>query len=335
MITSDTQSVRSLSRFRRTPALRALRRETFLSPSDFIQPLFIVEDPQHAGPISSLPGVSRLALTELDGAIDQIVAAGIRGVLLFGIPAAKDDDGLHAAAPDGIIPRAVRIIKVRDPGLAVMTDVCLCQYTSHGHCGILDSDHNINERTLDVLARIACAHAAAGSDVVAPSGMLDGSVARIRASLDSAGYNITAVLSYAVKYASAFYGPFREAARSSPGFGDRRSHQLDPANAREAQAEATQDLAEGADAVIVKPAGPSLDIIAHLRLALPTAHIAAYQVSGEYAMIAAAAERGWIDERAAIMESLITIKRAGAGMIITYSAIRAARWATEEWGTRP
>jgi porphobilinogen synthase len=333
MITHNGQRARSLTRLRRTPALRALRRETRLDPADLVQPLFVVEDPRHAGPVASLPGVSRLALAQLPRAVDDIVDAGVRGVLIFGVPKAKDDEGTHAESPGGIVPQAVEAIKRHAPALAVITDVCLCQYTSHGHCGIIDDRGGFDGRTLDIIARAAAAHAAAGADIVAPSGMFDGSVAAIRAELDADGHDHAGILSYAVKYASALYGPFRHAAQSSPAFGDRRSHQMDPAIAREALAEAAQDLAEGADAIMVKPAGPSLDVIALLRTAMPEAVLAAYQVSGEYAMIAAAAERGWIDERRAILESLTVIKRAGAEMIISYSAARAARWLQEDRST--
>jgi porphobilinogen synthase len=332
MIEQTQHSLRALTRLRRTPALRTLRRETRLAPADLIQPVFVVENPAQAEPIHSLPGVSRLTLDDLKRVAENTLSAGVPAVLLFGIPADKDNDGSSAAAEDGIIPEAVRAIKRHAPQLAVITDVCLCQYTTHGHCGILAESGGFDDRTLQSIARAAAAHAAAGADIVAPSGMFDGSVAAIRAELDSQGFTTTAILSYAVKYASALYGPFREAAHSAPAFGDRRSHQMDPANGREALAEAAQDIAEGADAIMVKPAGPSLDVIARLRAAIPEAVIAAYQVSGEHAMIAAAAERGWIDGPRAILESLITIKRAGADTIITYSATTAARWLRESEG---
>jgi porphobilinogen synthase len=331
----DEQAARSLTRLRRTPALRALRRETRLAPADLVQPLFVVEDESLAGPIPSLPGVTRLGLDELRAQVDEIVHSGVRGVLLFGVPREKDECGSHAEAYDGIVPRAVETIKRHAPDLAVITDVCLCQYTSHGHCGVPDGRGGFDERTLEVVARTAASHAAAGVDIVAPSGMFDGSVAAIRAELDADGHREVGILSYAVKYASALYGPFRDAARSAPSAGDRKSHQMDPANAREALAEASQDLAEGADAIMVKPAGPSLDVIARLRAEIPSAVIAAYQVSGEHAMIAAAAERGWLDHRSATLESLTVIKRAGADFIITYSATRAARWLRETGEAQP
>lgn len=334
MITTDTSEVRRLNRLRRTDALRALRRETRLAPADFVQPLFIAEDAHGQAPITSLPGITRLGLDDLDRVIDDVAASGVRAVLLFGLPAEKDDMGSSAWAEDGVIPQAVTRIKRRVHGLAVITDVCLCQYTSHGLCGLPDAAGRFDERTLEVTGAIAAAHAAAGADLVAPSGMHDGGVKTIRSALDNAGFGHTGILSYAVKYASAFYGPFREAARSAPKHGDRRSHQMDPGNGREALAEAAQDFTEGADAIIIKPAGPSLDVIARLRSEFPSAVLAGYQVSGEYAMLAAAAERGWLDERPALMESLTAIKRAGADFIITYAAVRAARWAAEELGVQ-
>lgn len=336
MIThAQHNDIRRLGRLRRTDALRTLFRDTRLAPADFIQPVFVVENPADAGRVASMPAVRRLTLADLPAQIDEITRAGVRGVLVFGIPAHKDAVGTAAHASDGIVARAVESICDHAPELAVLTDVCLCQYTNHGHCGVLGDDGVENDATLEILGRIAVSHAAAGAHVVAPSGMMDGSVAAIRRALNAAGFGETAILSYAVKYASAFYGPFRDAAHSAPTSGDRRSHQMDSANGREALAEARQDLSEGADAIMVKPAGPSLDVIARLRDALPETRLAAYQVSGEYAAIAAAAAHGWIDERAALLESLTAIKRAGAGTIITYAAVRAAHWVKEDQEARP
>lgn len=328
------QNVRRLGRLRRSPALRSLVRETRLSREDLIQPLFVVERADDSGPIDSLPGVRRHALHELDRAVDDLTVAGVPGVLVFGVPAFKDEQGSAAWDADGVVPQAVRRIKARAPHLAVITDVCLCQYTSHGQCGLVDAGVIDNDLTIEAIARVAVAHADAGADVVAPSGMMDGGVGAIRRGLDAHGHGEVAILSYAAKFASAFYGPFRDAVHSAPRSGDRRSHQMDPANAREAIREAVQDIAEGADIVMVKPAGAYLDVIARVKRELGAGMggvpIAAYQVSGEHAMIAAAAANGWIDERAAILESLIAIKRAGADMIITYSASRVARWLTED-----
>lgn len=335
MISNARSQTRKLGRFRRVEALRAIFRETRLAPADFVQPIFVAENPRNAGPIASLPGVSRYALRELPAHARAISESGVRGVLLFGLPDAKDEHGSEAFASHGIVPRAVESIKEHAPALAVITDVCLCQYTSHGHCAVLDGRGISRDATLETLGRAAVVHAAAGADVVAPSGMMDGGVAAIREALDDAGFAETGILSYAAKFASALYGPFRDAAQSAPARGDRRGHQIDPANGVEAIAEARQDIAEGADAVIVKPAGPSLDVIARLRDAAPGFPIVGYQVSGEHAMIAAAAAQGWIDERAAILESLVAIKRAGASAIITYSAARAARWITESGGNQP
>ncbi len=325
---TDTRapSFRVLTRLRRTDALRSLRRETQLAPEDLVQPIFVTEDERDAGPVPSLPGISRIALREVGPVVDEIAASGIRGVLIFGIPRAKDESGDSAHDPQGVVPRAVESIKRRNPDLAVTTDVCLCQYTTHGHCGVAAGAPGLDRRTLEALGKTALAHAAAGADLVAPSGMFDGTVHTIRAALDANGFGQVGILSYAVKYASALYGPFRDAAASAPTSGDRRSHQIDPANAREALAEARGDVDEGADAIMVKPAGPSLDVIARLRSAMPELALAAYQVSGEYAMIAAAADRGWLDRRSAALESLTVIKRAGADMIVSYWATEAARW---------
>lgn len=279
-----------------------------------------------------MPGVARLSVDrELDQEVETAAALGIRAVLLFGIPAVKDAEGSENLDPDGIVPRAIRRIKERHPQLCVITDLCCCEYTSHGHCGILRGDEVDNDATLDILARVAAVHAAAGADIVAPSGMMDGMVRAIRAGLDADGGSDCSILSYAVKYASAFYGPFREAAGSTPAFGDRRQYQMDPANRREARIEASLDDSEGADYLMVKPAMTYLDIISDVRASsdLP---IVAYNVSGEYAMVKAAAERGWIDERRTVLETLLSMRRAGADAIITYHALDAARWLAEAHG---
>ncbi len=316
-------------RLRRSEALRGLVRETTLSAADFIYPLFVVEGHGVRNPIASMPGQAQLSVDQLTGELEELRSLGVGAVLLFGIPNSKDGEASGAYDDDGVVQRAVRTIKRHDPWMLVITDVCACEYTDHGHCGILVDGEVDNDRTLPLLARTAVSHARAGADIVAPSDMMDGRVAAIRSALDGAGYATTPILSYAAKYASAFYGPFREAAASTPAFGDRRSHQMDPANAREAMVEIAIDLEEGADFVIVKPALAYLDIIqaARGRFSVP---VLAYNVSGEYAMVKAAAERGWIDERRVTLETLLAIKRAGASRIITYHAKEAARWLTAE-----
>ena len=317
---------RRLRRWRRTEAARALVRETSLSPADLVQPLFVAEREGDAGEIAALPGVRRHTLESLDREVDQLARVGVPAVLLFGVPSAKDPLGSGAAREDGIVPRAVRRIKERALPLLVFTDVCLCSYTDHGHCGVVRGEEIDNDLTLPRLAETALAHARAGADLVAPSAMMDGTVGALRAALDGAGLSSVGILSYAVKYASCFYGPFREAAESTPRFGDRRGYQMDPANAREALAEARLDIEEGADMIMVKPALPYLDVLRRVRDAFPEAPLAAYQVSGEYCMIKAAAEKGWLDERRAALESLTAIKRAGADAILTYFAREAAAW---------
>ena len=322
-------SFRRGRRIRRSPALRRLVRETRLDPAMLVLPIFIDARLETAVPIASLPGHLRWPVT---GAVDiarQAAAAGIGGLLLFGLPAAKDEYGRGAVDPQGPVPLALRAIRRDAPGLALIADVCLCEYTSHGHCGLLLPDGTIdNDATLPVLAEAACVYAAAGADVVAPSDMMDGRVDAIRHGLDENGHGETAILSYAAKYASAFYGPFRDAADCAPQFGDRSGYQLDHANGREALLELDADAAEGADMLMVKPAGPYLDVIAaaRARSALP---LAAYQVSGEYASLVAASERGWLDLRSAGLESLVGIARAGADFIITYFALDAAAWLAE------
>ena len=326
-----------LRRLRRNLNLRYLVQETTLSPKDFIYPLFVRPGQGIQKPITSMPGQFQLSVDMLPAEANEIADLGIPAVILFGIPAAKDARGSENFDPEGIIPQAIRAIKRARPELLVISDMCFCEYTDHGHCGIIntaDHDHYdpalpngylLNDPTRDLLGRASVVHANAGADLIAPSGMIDGMVGGIRAALDEAGYTHTAIMSYAAKYASAFYGPFREAAESPPGFGDRSQYQMDPANRREAAKEVAVDVAEGADILMVKPALPYLDILSDLRRTydLPTA---AYQVSGEYAMIHAAAANGWLDLRRSAMESLICIKRAGADMILTYFAKDAAQW---------
>jgi porphobilinogen synthase len=311
-------------RLRRSPAIRSLVRETRLSPDNFIYPLFVVPGNGLRREVGSMPGVFHLSVDEVVKEASAAKAEGVPGVLLFGLPASKDAGGSGAADPEGPVPSAVRALKKAVPGLLVVTDVCLCEYTSHGHCGILDGEEVVNDATVEELARVALTHASAGADIVAPSDMMDGRVGRIREKLDAAGFTQVAIMAYAAKYCSAFYGPFREAADSAPAFGDRRSHQMDPANVEEALREVALDLDEGADIVMVKPAVPYLDVIARVKeeFGVPTA---AYHVSGEYAMLKAAARNGWIDEPRAMMETLTSIRRAGADIIITYYAREAAR----------
>jgi porphobilinogen synthase len=314
-------------RLRRSAALRDLVRETTLEPDDLVQPLFVVvgEDVRH--PVASMPGVDQLSVDMLAAEAGELAALGLKAVLLFGIPATKDPHGLESFADDGVVQQAIRVLKEARPDLVVVTDVCLCEYTDHGHCGLLDEAGDVlNDETLDVLRRIAVSHGEAGADVVAPSGMIDGMVGAIRGALDEEGLQRVAILSYAVKYASAFYGPFREAAEGAPAFGDRRSHQMDPGNAREALREAALDVEEGADALMVKPALGYLDVVRSVRERFPELPLAAYNVSGEYAMVKAAAANGWLDERAAVLEALTGIRRAGADLVVTYHAKDAAAW---------
>ena len=311
-------------RLRRTAAMRALVRETRLSPENFIYPLFVRSGEGVRREIASMPGVFQLSVDELVREAAAAKAEGVPGVLLFGLPDAKDESGTGAYDPEGPVQAAVRALKKEVPGLLVVTDVCLCEYTSHGHCGILVDEDVANDVTVEQLVRASLSHAAAGADVVAPSDMMDGRVGAIREALDEAGFAQTAIMSYAAKYCSAFYGPFRDAADSAPAFGDRRSHQMDPANIEEALREVELDIEEGADIVMVKPALAYLDVIARVKaeFGLPTA---AYHVSGEYAMLKAAARNGWIDEPRAMLETLTSIRRAGADIIITYYARDAAR----------
>jgi porphobilinogen synthase len=311
-------------RLRQSPALRRLVREHHLQAAQLILPLFVRSGAERRRPVSSMPGVAQLSIDEMLRDANAAAEAGVGGVLLFGVPDRKDATGSDAWHDQGAVQQAARALKREFPDLIVITDVCMCEYTDHGHCGILTADGCVdNDATLELLARTAVSHAAAGADVVAPSDMMDGRVRAIREALDGSGHSDTPILSYAAKYASAYYGPFREAAESTPKSGDRRGYQMDPANGDEALREVALDLEEGADAIIVKPAGPYLDIVRRVKDATGYP-VAAYQVSGEYAMICAAAERGWIDRDRVIMESLIGIRRAGADIIITYFAVEAA-----------
>ena len=311
-------------RLRRTENLRALVRETRLAPEDFILPLFACSGEKVRREISSMPGVHNLSVDEIAREAASAREIGVKGVMLFGLPETKDEFGAGAYHENGIVQQAVRAIRNAAPDLVIMTDTCLCEYTSHGHCGVVRDGEVLNDPSLELLARTAVSQAEAGADVVAPSAMMDGQVGAIREALDDAGFDQVAILAYAVKYASGFYGPFREAADSAPAFGDRRAYQMDPANAREAMREAELDYAEGADIMMVKPATCYLDILKLMReeFDLPTA---AYHVSGEYAMIKAAAQNGWIDEQRVMMETLTCIKRAGADIILTYYAREAIR----------
>jgi porphobilinogen synthase len=314
---------RRLRRLRRTPAMRALVRETRLSPEMFVYPLFVRSGEGERRAIGSMPGVFQMSVDEIVREATAAKADGIPAVLLFGLPDQKDPAGTAAYDPEAPVQMAVRALKKEVPGLLVITDVCLCEYTSHGHCGLVVGDEIENDATVQLLVRSALSHAAAGADIVAPSDMMDGRIGAIRSALDEAGYGQTAIMSYAAKYCSAFYGPFREAADSAPAFGDRRSHQMDPGNVEEALREVELDIEEGADIVMVKPAMTYLDVISRVKreFGLPTA---AYHVSGEYSMLKAAARNGWIDEPRAMMETLTAIRRAGADIIITYYAREAA-----------
>jgi len=313
-----------LRRLRQSETMRALVRETRLSPDMFVLPLFVCAGEGVRREVPSMPGVCNLSVDEAVRDVESARAAGVKSVLLFGLPDHKDDIGSHAYDPEAPVQTAIRAIKRNTPDVLVITDVCLCEYTDHGHCGIVIDDEIANDPTVDQLVRAAVSHASAGADIVAPSDMMDGRVGAIRQALDERGFENTAILSYAAKYCSAFYGPFRDAAGSTPKFGDRRSHQLDPANVAEALREVALDIEEGADMVMVKPALPYLDVLTRVkeRFGYPTA---AYHVSGEYAMLKAAARNGWIDEPRAMLETLTAIRRAGADIIITYYAVDAAR----------
>lgn len=322
-------------RLRANPAIRAMVRETELNAADFIYPLFVRHETGRSE-IRSMPGIYQLSVEEAVREAEAAASLGVNAVILFGIPKEKDPIGLENFAEDGIVQQAIRAIKDNIPGMVVVTDVCLCEYTDHGHCGILNTGEHydaglpegyvLNDPTLDVLAKVAVSHAECGADMVAPSGMMDGMVASIREALDTSGYENLPIMSYAVKYASSYYGPFREAAQGAPKFGDRKSHQMDPANVQEALREAALDVDEGADMLMVKPALAYLDVIRVVKDAFPALPMAAYNVSGEYSMIKAAAANGWVDEEKVTLETLTSIKRAGADVIITYHALDAARW---------
>ena len=318
-----------LRRLRATPAIRAMVRENHVRADELIYPLFVMEGGGEPVPVPSMPGVFQYAVGGLDGIIDRIAECGVKAVLLFGVPSKKDEFGSGAYDENGVVPQAIRAIKARRPDMLVIADVCLCEYTSHGHCGLVEDGRILNDETLPLLARSAVCYAKAGADIVAPSDMMDGRVAAIRAALDAEGLKDVAIMSYSAKFASAYYGPFRDAAHSAPQFGDRRTYQMDPANGREALREVAADVREGADFIIAKPAIAYLDVMKSISGAtdLP---IVAYNVSGEYSMVKAAAANGWIDERRVVMENLVGMKRAGAKMIITYHALDAARWIAEE-----
>lgn len=315
-----------LRRLRRTRTLRRMVQETTLSPDDFIYPLFVHEGTHRREPIGAMPGQFRLSVDLLTGEVEQLSALGIPAVLLFGIAGYKDAHASYAVHGEGVVPQAIRAIKRANPEMVVITDVCVCAYTVHGHCGIVREDGYVdNDASLAVLAEMALAHAQAGADIVAPSAMMDGQVQAIREKLDEHGFTETAIMAYSAKYASAFYGPFREAADSAPQFGDRRSYQMDPPNAREAVREVLADVEQGADIVMVKPGLAYLDVLRLVREAVDVP-LAVYNVSGEYSMLKAAAEKGWIDERAVGLEMLVAFRRAGADLIITYLAKEAAEW---------
>jgi porphobilinogen synthase len=317
--------VRRPRRLRQNETLRAMVRDTEININDLIYPFFVIHGQGIKNPVPSMPGVYQLSIDNLVKEAAGVVAAGIPAVLLFGIPAVKDEMGSGAYDPRGIVQEAVRALKGAYPELLVITDVCLCEYTSHGHCGLVDDGQVLNDPTLELIAKTALSHVEAGADIVAPSDMMDGRVGAIRRLLDKEGFTHTPILAYAAKFASAFYGPFREAAASAPRFGDRRSYQMDPANSDEALREVELDLQEGADMIMVKPALPYLDIIRRVKDTFNTP-LVAYQVSGEYAMLKAAAANGWLDEERTVLESLTAIKRAGADLIITYYALDVARW---------
>ena len=314
-----------LRRLRKTAAIRDMVRENHVRVDELIYPVFVMDGRNRKVPVPSMPGIAQYSVDRLSEELDRVVAAGIRAVLLFGIPAHKDMVGSAAYAKDGIVPKAIRAIRRKYPDLVIIADVCLCEYTSHGHCGLVKKGVILNDETLPLLAKAAVAYAKAGADIVAPSDMMDGRVGAIRTALDRAGFTDVSVMAYSAKFASAYYGPFRDAAHSAPQFGDRRTYQMDPANGREALREAAADVAEGADFIIAKPATAYLDVVRDIATAFDLP-VVAYNVSGEYAMVKAAAANGWIDERRIVLENLVGMKRAGAKMIITYHALDAARW---------
>lgn len=316
-------------RLRRDERIRALMQETRLHPKDFIYPVFVTEGEGIKNPVDSMPGVFQYSVDCLDEILDRVKEAGIGGVMLFGIPACKDPQGSQAYARDGVTQRAVRYIREKYPEIYIVVDVCLCEYTSHGHCGMVRGEEILNDETLPYLVKMAVSLVEAGADMVAPSDMMDGRVAAIREGLDRAGFTQTPIMAYSAKFASAYYGPFRDAAQSAPGFGDRKSYQMDFANGQEALREIRADIEEGADIVMVKPALAYLDVLKEAALTFDMP-LAVYNVSGEYAMVKAAAERGWIDERRIVTENLTAMKRAGAKIIITYHALDAAAWEKDQ-----
>ena len=312
-------------RLRRDERIRSMMQETRLHPKDFIYPVFVIEGENIKNPVESMPGIFQYSIDRLDEILDQVSVAGIGGVMPFGIPLHKDPQGSQAYAENGITQRAVRYMKEHYPEIYIVVDVCLCEYTSHGHCGMVCGEEILNDETLPFLVRMAVSLVQAGADMVAPSDMMDGRVAAIRAGLDQAGLIQTPIMAYSAKFASAYYGPFRDAAHSAPGFGDRKSYQMDPANGQEALREIAADIEEGADIVMVKPALAYLDVLKEASLSCDMP-LAVYNVSGEYAMVKAAAANGWIDERKIVMENLTAMKRAGAKIIITYHALDAVKW---------
>lgn len=316
-------------RLRANAAMRALVKETYLHKEDLIYPIFVAEGENIRNEVSSMPGVFQLSLDNLGAEIDEVVGLGIKAVILFGLPAEKDAVGSGAYHDHGIIQKATRFVKERAPQLLVVADTCLCEYTDHGHCGVVEGEEILNDPSLNLLAQTAISQAEAGADIIAPSNMMDGFVAAIRAGLDAAGFEHIPIMSYAVKYASSYYGPFRDAADGAPQFGDRKTYQMDPSNRLEAIREATSDVEEGADFLIVKPALAYLDIIRDVKNNFPVP-VVAYNVSGEYAMVKAAAQNGWIDEKSVVMETLLGMKRAGSDLIITYHAKDVARWLEEK-----
>lgn len=318
-----------MRRLRKSSTIRAMVRENHVRVDELIYPLFVVEGEGVKAPIASMPGIFRYSVDRLGEELSRVADVGIKALLLFGIPAHKDEVGSGAYAEDGVVQRAIRAIKADYPDIVVIADVCLCEYTSHGHCGVVKDGEVVNDATLPLLAKAAVSYAKAGADVVAPSDMMDGRVLAIRNALDAAGFAEVAIMSYSAKYASAYYGPFRDAADSAPKFGDRRTYQMDPPNGREALREVSADLREGTDFVIAKPAIAYMDVIRMIAYGF-NVPIVAYNVSGEYSMVKAAAANGWIDERRVVMENLVGMKRAGAKMIITYHALDAAKWLREE-----
>lgn len=320
--------VHRLRRLRKSPVLREMVRETWVQKSDLMYPMFVIHGKKVRNAVPSLPGVYQLSVDELLREVEEVVAKGIKSILLFGIPATKDEVGSEAYHQDGVVQQAVRAVKKHFPDLLVATDVCLCEYTSHGHCGLIKDGYVVNDLTLEILADVALSHAEAGADIIAPSDMMDGRVSAIRNHLDQNGFQDMPIMAYAAKYASAFYGPFRDAAGSAPKFGDRTTYQMDPANTNEAMREIALDIKEGADIVMVKPGLAYLDIVRRAKEEFQVP-LAVYNVSGEYAMVKAAAQNGWIDEARIVLEILLSMKRAGADIIITYHALEAAQWLDE------